>query len=606
MKHKVRRHVFLKDLMRKRDFQRFSKMLKNYKRGGGTHDEIVKLMQKYDNYDYFSTRFITLIERTLYYNYVSTFLQNLQTESCLEKNDSFALDKSFEYSIQDIVHLEQRFGTKSSNATIYKTSVKDMLGKIPIAAKVTILTELHLHEILINDEISKHILAKSLSKHFVFCYKYFICIEKDQTSQKTNNSYIVALNELANGDLLNLLQTSVFQNAEIALNLIMQCLISIMTFHKLGYVHQDCNEGNFLYHYNHTNTEGYFHYNIRGKDYLLKNCGYNMMLYDMGYAEKYPTTKKRPQFYSWHDEELGKNKIYSQEYNKNDKEREFIYDYYDYRVFMKPFKRYGTRCISENLKPFIDKLWDLTAPNIFHNEDELIDEILKLFHAQGVLIDKKQDTNVQIIESYVIDNTLSKHIHHKKINDEISKLIMIPAPPIPVSPTYTSPQVLTKRRNLQSLPYTQTKKQNLQLSPRAESHTILNSPIYFPSQSSSSQIEKSSSNALTSRPLQSNALPPRPPQSNALPQRPPRPQQSNALPPRPLQSNALPTRSLQSNALPPRSPIPPQSNNVLQYRSPPSTAPQSRSPPSTARQRRPTRFMRPDNSSFAKVPSLDD
>jgi predicted unusual protein kinase regulating ubiquinone biosynthesis (AarF/ABC1/UbiB family) len=95
------------------------------------------------------------------------------------------------------------------------------------------------------------------------------------------------LNELAHGDLNSLCQnTEYLKNNELMLNLAAQAMISIMTFHHLGYIHSDCHWGNFLYHMTE-DTSGYYHYNINKKNYYLKNCGITMMIYDFGFAKKY-------------------------------------------------------------------------------------------------------------------------------------------------------------------------------------------------------------------------------------------------------------------------------------------------------------------------------
>jgi hypothetical protein len=64
----------------------------------------------------------------------------------------------------------------------------------------------------------------------------------------------------------------------------MQCFLAIYTFHKIGYSHNDCHWGNFLFQIS-KNTDGYYHYDINGNDVYLKNVGYNMMIYDFGLAQ---------------------------------------------------------------------------------------------------------------------------------------------------------------------------------------------------------------------------------------------------------------------------------------------------------------------------------
>ena len=70
-------------------------------------------------------------------------------------------------------------------------------------------------------------------------------------------------------------------------------MLSISTFHHLGFIHGDCHWGNFLYHMNYNVTQNsYHHYNIYGKNYYLKSCEYVMYIYDFGFAEKIKSVKK--------------------------------------------------------------------------------------------------------------------------------------------------------------------------------------------------------------------------------------------------------------------------------------------------------------------------
>jgi predicted unusual protein kinase regulating ubiquinone biosynthesis (AarF/ABC1/UbiB family) len=76
------------------------------------------------------------------------------------------------------------------------------------------------------------------------------------------------------------------KNNELVINVAVQCVLSIASFHKMGYVHHDCHWGNFLYHLT-DDKSGYYHYKINNEDFYLKNCGYTMMIYDFGLSSKY-------------------------------------------------------------------------------------------------------------------------------------------------------------------------------------------------------------------------------------------------------------------------------------------------------------------------------
>jgi len=96
----------------------------------------------------------------------------------------------------------------------------------------------------------------------------------------------ISVNELADGDLKTLIEIrEVVEDTELMFNMLLQIFISIATYHNLvGYLHRDTHYGNFLYQ---TNSEkGYYHYTFQGKDYYLKSCKYNMMIYDYGFSKK--------------------------------------------------------------------------------------------------------------------------------------------------------------------------------------------------------------------------------------------------------------------------------------------------------------------------------
>jgi hypothetical protein len=97
---------------------------------------------------------------------------------------------------------------------------------------------------------------------------------------------LISINELADGDLKMLVKIrDVIANNELLLNIFFQTFISIASFHNLaGFVHKDAHYGNFLYQIN--NERGYYHYICDGKDYYLKSCKYNIIIFDYGFSRK--------------------------------------------------------------------------------------------------------------------------------------------------------------------------------------------------------------------------------------------------------------------------------------------------------------------------------
>jgi hypothetical protein len=205
-------------------------------------------------------------------------LSLLNVNDCLETKN---FNRGVGYTIRNIINLEKKIGSDSKNGTIYLTSIPNFNITYPIATKIMKNNKYNKNEINIMISIVNNILLKKLSKHFLMIYGYCIC-EKSIESRLQ----IISINELASGDLRDLTAVKdVLQDDELMLNLLFQTFISIATFHnKVGYVHNDTHYGNFLYQEN--NEVGYYHYIFNGKNYYLKSCKFNIIIYDYGYAKK--------------------------------------------------------------------------------------------------------------------------------------------------------------------------------------------------------------------------------------------------------------------------------------------------------------------------------
>ena len=107
----------------------------------------------------------------------------------------------------------------------------------------------------------------------------------------------------------------------------------------------------------------------------MKNCGYNMMIYDFGLAGEYQVGN-RPHYYDHYDNQFN-NKMYEQDNSRN---RPFVYDYYDYRNMLRTFwVEFCYNHLSPRIKPFVQSVMQLSQPNAFNNEDELISGLCDLF-----------------------------------------------------------------------------------------------------------------------------------------------------------------------------------------------------------------------------------
>lgn len=409
-KLKKSKHYYIQDMLDVNDKKHFKKILKQHAGSPTKATKIQKFMKKHIIFKYFA-----LDERIRYFNYVQNFLKDIPEDSCVTQKQFTNRNGQHHngLTIDNIIDLEKQMGRRSAYGIIYRTSVKNMLGRFPIASKLMEKNQDNTKEVQLNTIFSNKILKNKLSRHFLLCYKTFTC-------STSTPSYYIALNELALGDLWSLCKTGsnnyiiqFLQNDSVLLNIILQCLLSVATFHKLGYIHQDCHGGNFLYHMTE-DTSGYYRYKILGKDFYLKNCGYTMMIYDFGLAEEYTT--KRPDYYDHYDNTFNKQ-LYNQDNNRN---RPFIYDYYDYRNTMRTFwKEYCYPHLTDTVKPFIDNIMELSSPNKYQNEDELITDLCKLFVETCPVNDLFTDelpANQKCIniKPYIIDDSLHSISHSRR------------------------------------------------------------------------------------------------------------------------------------------------------------------------------------------------
>lgn len=431
---RARKHYFVKDFLDRKDKKLFEQSIQLAGGPGDStsmksmRDKQATKIQTFLKQSLLS-KYFSLDDRIKYFNYVQNFLKQMHPNSCLQEKD-FKHDNEG-YTIGDIIDLEKKIGTESRYGIVYKTSVKNMLGRFPIAAKIMSANSNNTKEVEMNMAISNKILKRKLSRHFLLSYKSFICRDPSEVPFFIANNYeyrtgvvgrdyYITLNEIAIGDLFSLcirrvgqIQSSnyeFFKKNDLVFNVILQCLLSVATFHKLGYVHQDCHSGNFLYHMTE-DTTGYYHYRILGKDYFLKNCGYTMMIYDFGLAEPY--TGQTPSKYDHYNDvfnKKGTKNLYNQD---DDTNRPFIYDYYDYRNMMRIFwHEYFYDSMLFKVKPFVNKVMDLSAPNKYSNEDELISNLCTLFvtecPAENMFVESLPVGEKTVNDKpYIIDDTLN-------------------------------------------------------------------------------------------------------------------------------------------------------------------------------------------------------
>jgi hypothetical protein len=218
------------------------------------------------------------------YNLIQKTLLKLKkdftTNTCLENNyynQIFKLQTT--YKIKDIITLAHKIGSQSAVGSIYKTVIHN--NPINIATKVMYVSSGNILETKLMKAITEQIILTKKSKHFIIMYCYSLCSEIMKINYALAN-----FNELAVNDIYHLFKEKKESSDELY-NILIQSFLSIGSFHNLtGYIHTDCHSKNFLYINNTENKDnGYYHYVFNNKNYYLKSCKYNVMIYDFGHSK---------------------------------------------------------------------------------------------------------------------------------------------------------------------------------------------------------------------------------------------------------------------------------------------------------------------------------
>ena len=226
------------------------------------------------------------------YQLIKKRLDSIQGTECLTKK-MFGQNKG--YTLNGIVNLEKKMGSDSQYASIYLSSIPNLLGSFPIASKLMKITPNHECETQLNEWITQNLLIPKQSKHFVMMYKNTKCSLAGGTANKlVPAERLVNYNELCDGDLRSLMTTDVMNDEMEMINMAFQSLIAIATYQKrIGLCHRDCHNGNFLYQIDNevykakrsggsSGNLGYYHYVYNGFHFYLKRCSFNICIFDFG------------------------------------------------------------------------------------------------------------------------------------------------------------------------------------------------------------------------------------------------------------------------------------------------------------------------------------
>ena len=339
----------------------------------------------------------TLDNRVSYCNYIRKKLEKIKEDDCLDRK---SYSHSEGYTVRNILNLEKKISSNNFGGEVYRTSVKNAVGVFPIASKIMNKSDDNLYEVKLMSDITRDIIRKKISKHFLIMYKSCLCEKKDYSKSIAN---LVSVNEIANGDINMLINNrDVIFNKELLYNILFQTFISIGTFHNLsGHIHCDCHGGNFLWHYN--NESGYYHYIFNGKNLYLKACKYNIMIYDYAFSKKIKknNVKKIMSDYlliipAFLNEDYENDKSLSPDSNVKNELNEII------GTLMKVYKTMGAEGSKSSPKKIQKDIFSTIINEVF-KKYQLNDMFITDFDSNGSLKSSKRPRNIINKKPYYIN-----------------------------------------------------------------------------------------------------------------------------------------------------------------------------------------------------------
>ena len=202
--------------------------------------------------------------RIEYYTIVNKYIKDISNDQCIIRNEVNQL------SIDNKIHLIKQIGTKSKNGRIFICKgIKGKGGELfKFAAKIMKITDENTLEINLLEELTS-LVIKKINPYFPIMYKNFICL----------NTYYINLNEIASGDLRMFMESRLYDNKKLYSSLA-QIFLAILSFHNLGYLHNDCHYGNFLFH--RVKPGGYIEHILDDKKIYIENMGFLWIIWDFG------------------------------------------------------------------------------------------------------------------------------------------------------------------------------------------------------------------------------------------------------------------------------------------------------------------------------------
>jgi len=304
----------------------------------------------------------TLENRIDIYNIVNKKLKKINIKECLKKNSNG------KKVLSEILTLSDDILGKGVAGKVYISEVKDT--QYNVALKLMKKTRDNKNETIIMENITQQILLNKHSKHFTLFYNNYEC---DTTNDETS---LISVSELTEGDLDKLLKSSEFFNnvddmVNNLYNLLVQCIVSLATFHNFGYIHQDSHLKNFLYQTNDHYEKGYYKYKYdNDTTFYIKSCRYNIMLSDFGFSklpQTFSTANRQAEdmiiilqsiIYFYRD-----NKDFSEKIKPDINLIKFIKDVSTLEIYLRDSDK-----SKYNFIDLLEKLYDLVPPGILSEE----------------------------------------------------------------------------------------------------------------------------------------------------------------------------------------------------------------------------------------------
>ena len=188
---------------------------------------------------------------------------------------------------QDMIVFDRsgRIGSKSKFGIAHMHAGRGFHRLVKFASKMMAWTQTHAEEVEILEKMTSAV-EKQFTPNLPITYFAEACTTpcrgRSCPAAIKGKPYFIILNELADMDLNAWFKTK-RSDPEYS-SVIVQIILGIYAFHRLGYVHQDTHLGNFLVH--KITPGGYWKYKVDGLDFYVKNTGYLVVLWDPGMAQE--------------------------------------------------------------------------------------------------------------------------------------------------------------------------------------------------------------------------------------------------------------------------------------------------------------------------------